>query len=98
MFNDRAICVIPARLESTRLKRKLLRTIEGKPLIQWVYENAKRSAKMSRVLVACDHELIKEAVESFGGEAVLTASHHKSGTERISGVAKSIASDSLAQV
>ena len=88
MSKVETVCVIPARLESTRLPQKLLRTIEGKPLLQFVYENAKVAKRIDRVIVACDHEAIKKCVESFGGETVLTAAHHASGTERISEVAK----------
>ena len=82
-----ALCVIPARLESTRLAKKLLRTIEGKPLLQFVYENAERAKSVKRVLVACDHESIKDCVEGFGGEVILTSPHHTSGTERVAEVA-----------
>ena len=82
------VCMIPARLESTRFPRKLIQLIQGKPLIQYVYENAKRAKRLDRVLVACDDETIKECVEGFGGEAVLTGTHHKSGTERIVEVAR----------
>ena len=84
------LCVIPARLESTRFPRKLLQQIEGKPLLQYVYENAKQAKRVERVVVACDHVLLKELVESFGGEAILTSPHHTSGTERIAEVAKSL--------
>ena len=84
------VCVIPARLESTRFPRKLLQTIEGKPLLQFVYENAKKAKRIERVIVACDHQSLKSCVESFGGEAVLTAAHHTSGTERIAEVARSL--------
>ena len=90
MSKIEAVCVIPARLESTRFPRKLLQTIEGKPLLQFVYENAKQAKRVERVIVACDHEAIKNCVESFGGEAVLTAAHHASGTERIAEVAKGL--------
>ena len=84
----KAICVIPARLESTRLSRKLLRPLNGKLLIQYAYENAKRAKKPVKVLVACDHEELMKAVQSFGGEAVLTSAYHQSGTERIAEVAE----------
>lgn len=84
------LCVIPARLESTRLPKKLLRTINGKPLIQFAYEHAKGAKSVGRVVVACDHEAIKSCVESFGGEAILTGMHHTSGTERIAEVAEKI--------
>ena len=90
MSKMETVCVIPARLESTRFPRKLLQTIEGKPLLQFVYENAKQAKRVERVVVACDHEAIKSAVESFGGEAILTGTHHASGTERIAEVAKSL--------
>ena len=84
------VCVIPARLESTRFPRKLLQQIDGKPLLQYVYENARQSKRAERVIVACDHKLLKEMVESFGGEAVLTSPTHTSGTERIAEVAKTL--------
>ena len=87
------ICVIPARLESVRLTRKLLRTISGKPLIQYVYENAKRAQAPSRVLVACDHAELARAVESFGGEVVMTSTKHQSGTERLTEVAEKLNAD-----
>jgi len=93
MSRAETVCVIPARLESTRFPRKLLQTIEGKPLLQFVYENAKRAQRVERIIVACDHEAIKNCVESFGGEAVLTATHHTSGTERIAEVAKGLNSE-----
>ena len=90
MFKTEAVCVIPARLESTRFAKKLLRTIEDKPLLQYVYENAKKAKKIERVIVACDHESIKESVESFGGEAILTSPQHTSGTARIAEAAKKL--------
>ena len=90
MSKMEAVCVIPARLESTRFPRKLLQTIEGKPLLQFVYENAKRAKRVEQVIIACDHELLKNCVESFGGEAVLTSTRHNSGTERIAEVAKNL--------
>lgn len=85
-----AVCVIPARLESVRFPRKLLQAINGKPLLQYVYENAKRAKRIDQVIVACDHELLRKSVESFGGKAVLTAAHHTSGTERIAEVARNL--------
>lgn len=91
MSRGEAVCIIPARLESTRFPRKLLQIIEGKPLLQFVYERAQEAKRLKRVIVACDHEAIKECVESFGGEAVLTAADHTSGTERIAEVAKRLA-------
>lgn len=89
----KAICVIPARLESTRLPRKLLRSLCGKPLLQHVYENAKRAKKPAQVLIACDHEELARAAKSFGGTFVMTSPHHQSGTERLTEVAANLEAD-----
>lgn len=77
--------VIPARHASTRLPGKSLLDIAGKPLIQHVYESAV-SSEATQVIVATDDDRIKNAVVSFGGHAVMTAAHHKSGTDRIAEV------------
>ena len=74
---------IPARLASTRLHAKPLADIGGKPMIQWVYERTSSASLVSRVTVATDDLSIKEAVEAFGGRAVMTSSTHRSGTDRI---------------
>ncbi len=88
-----SICVIPARLESTRLSKKLLREIHGKSIIQYVYENAKKAKKPSRVLVACDHPELEQAVKKFGGEVMMTSTKHQSGTERLTEVAEKLKAD-----
>ncbi|PIQ85687.1 MAG: 3-deoxy-manno-octulosonate cytidylyltransferase [Candidatus Omnitrophica bacterium CG11_big_fil_rev_8_21_14_0_20_45_26] len=93
-----AICVIPARLESTRLRRKLLKEINGKPLIQYVYENAKKAKKPSRVMVACDDDKLMEAVKRFKGECLLTSAHHHSGTERLTEAAAQYKADVFVNV
>lgn len=77
--------VIPARYASTRLPGKPLREIGGSPMIQHVYEHALESGA-SQVVVATDDERIATAVAGFGGEAVLTANTHRSGTERLAEV------------
>ena len=77
------IGVIPARLESSRLKHKLLKNILGKPLIQWTWENAKQARLLDKLIVACDSPKIEEAVRSFKGDAVITSSGHNSGTDRV---------------
>lgn len=73
---------IPARFASTRLPGKPLAEAGGRPLIQWVYESACRSAA-ERIVIASDDQQVLEAAASFGAEACLTASHHASGTDRI---------------
>src|SRR6266404_6231997 len=78
--------VIPARHASARLAGKVLRPIGGKPMLQWVYERA-CAAGAREVLIASDDERIVSAARAFGAEAVLTASTHASGTDRIAEVA-----------
>jgi len=92
MINNQSniIAVIPARYGSTRFPGKALVDIKGRPMIQWVYERTKRSELIDRVIVATDDERILRAVKSFGGEAIMTSSHHASGTDRIAEVVKSI--------
>lgn len=72
--------IIPARYGSTRLEGKPLADIEGKTMIQRVYEQASKA--IADVYIATDDERIKEAVESFGGKAVMTSSNHNTGTNR----------------
>ena len=82
--------VIPARLASTRLKRKLLLAETGKPLIQHTYEAASQSQLCSRVVVATDHQDICDAVTQFGGEVAMTAADHQSGTDRAAEIAANL--------
>src|SRR5688572_28351283 len=79
--------VIPARYASTRLPGKPLQMLAGKPMIQWVYERG-RSSKAAEVIIATEDERIVKAVEAFGGTAVITASEHESGTDRVAEVAR----------
>lgn len=78
---DTFIGLIPARYSSTRFPGKPLALIGGKPMIQRVYEQASKA--LERVVVATDDERILRAVEAFGGEAVMTSSAHRSGTDRL---------------
>jgi len=79
----KAIAVIPARLASTRLPRKMLREIAGKPLIGVVYEAVRSSPLLADVIVATDSDEIMAACRQHGWKAQMTASTHKSGTERV---------------
>jgi len=81
------VVVIPARYGSTRLPGKPLVALAGQPMIQRVYERAKLARRATRVIVATDDERIIKAVEGFGGEARLTRSDHRTGTERVAEVA-----------
>jgi 3-deoxy-manno-octulosonate cytidylyltransferase (CMP-KDO synthetase) len=84
------VAIIPARYGSTRFPGKPLATIEGKPMVQHVYESASKVSGLDRVLVATDDRRILEAVRGFGGEAVLTSRDHVSGTDRLAEVARKI--------
>lgn len=79
----KAIAVIPARLASTRLPRKMLRTIAGKPLIGVVYEAVRSSPRLADVIVATDSDEIMSVCRQRGWKAQMTSSTHKSGTERV---------------
>lgn len=72
--------IIPARYASTRFPGKPLALLGNKPMIQWVYERA--STLLPHVVVATDDIRIQKVVEGFGGKAVMTSSHHSTGTER----------------
>jgi 3-deoxy-manno-octulosonate cytidylyltransferase (CMP-KDO synthetase) len=74
--------IIPARYASTRFPGKPLLDIRGKTMIQRVYEQAKKSKSLKKIVVATDDQRILDHVVSFGGEAVITAADHPSGTDR----------------
>lgn len=78
--------IIPARYGSTRLCAKPLLEVNSKPIIQYVYEAAKKSKLASEVIVATDDNRIKEAVEKFQGKCELTNENHKCGSDRIAEV------------
>lgn len=82
--------IIPARYASTRLPRKPLLDIAGKPMIQHVWEKAQQ-AGAKRVIVATDHPEIEQVVKNFGGEVCLTSDKHNSGTERLAEVIEKMA-------
>ena len=89
--------IIPARKNSTRLPNKVLLDINGKPMIQHVYENLIK-AKLESVIVACDDEDVFRTVLSFGGKAIITAKDHINGTSRIAEVARNIDADYIINV
>lgn len=80
--------IIPARYASTRFPGKPLIDIQGKSMIQRVYEQALKATSLNKVVVATDDERIAKAVQSFGGEFVMTGSTHQSGTDRCAEVAQ----------
>ena len=82
------LCVIPSRIGSTRLPRKPLLPIQGKPMIQWVYENARRCEVLHDVIVATDSDEIAAVVKQFGGKVAMTDTHLQTGSERVAAVAE----------
>src|SRR5579862_2134282 len=93
LMASRVVVIIPARYESTRLPGKPLADLHGQPMIQRVYDRARASRGVDRVLVATDDARIRAAVEAFGGEAVLTSPAHRSGTDRVAEVAATLDTD-----
>ncbi len=80
--------IIPARYGSTRLPGKPLLEINGKSIIQWVFEKASQSKLADMVIIATDDERIASTVKGFGGQVAMTASFHQSGSDRIAEVLK----------
>jgi 3-deoxy-manno-octulosonate cytidylyltransferase (CMP-KDO synthetase) len=88
------LVVIPARYASTRLPGKPLHLLNGKPMIQWVWEAAARVEGVD-VLVATEDERIVKAVEGFGGKAVMTSPDCPSGTDRVAEAARNTEAENI---
>lgn len=89
------IAIIPARLFSTRIERKLLLHLNGKPLILHTLEQTKKANNISRVIVATDSIEIFNIVSESGNEAILTSASHQSGSDRIAEVAEKLPKNSI---
>jgi len=87
------IAVIPARYGSTRLPAKALADIEGVPMVVRVWQQARRAGSIDRVIVATDDERIAAPIRAAGGEAMMTAHDHPSGTDRVAEVARKVAGE-----
>ena len=88
-----AIAIIPARLASTRLPRKVLREIAGRQMITRVYEAAKKSPLLRDVIIATDSEEVLQLAQANGWKAQMTSDKHRSGTDRVYEVAQRITAD-----
>src|SRR5580658_9108259 len=84
------LVVIPARYASVRFPGKPLAPIAGKPMIQHVVERVRQAQRVTQVVVATEDARIKSAVEAVGGEAIMTRSDHRTGTDRVAEVATHI--------
>jgi 3-deoxy-manno-octulosonate cytidylyltransferase (CMP-KDO synthetase) len=80
--------IIPARYDSKRLPGKPLVLIQGRPMIQHVYQRATQAATLERLVVATDDPRIQKAVAHFGGEVLMTSAEHQSGTDRVAEAAR----------
>jgi 3-deoxy-manno-octulosonate cytidylyltransferase (CMP-KDO synthetase) len=89
----KAIAVIPARLASTRLPRKVLRQIAGRTLIARVYEGVRSSPLLDDVIIATDSDEIMQVCRQHGWNVRMTSAAHRSGTERVHEVSSSVAAD-----
>lgn len=88
--NMKIIGIIPARFASTRFPGKPLVKIGNQTMIQRVYQQVKKAKYIHKVVVATDDERIFEHIKNFGGNVVMTATHHQSGTERCAEVVKTL--------
>lgn len=89
----RVLAVIPARLASQRLPRKVLRILAGKPLLSWTYEAARRCPQFSEVLVAVDSDEVASLCEQNGWPFHMTSPELPSGTDRLHAVAQQVHAD-----
>ena len=76
------LAVIPARYASTRFSGKPLALLEGKPIIEWVWQCVAQMPALTEAVVATDDERILDTVRQFGGRAIMTSTQHRSGTDR----------------
>ena len=86
----RIIGMIPARLGATRFPEKVLANATGKPLIQHVYENAKRASRLQELVIATDHDRVADACKKFGAPVLMTDAAHPNGTSRLAQAAKAM--------
>ena len=96
--HPKVIGVIPARYGSTRFKGKVLADLSGRPMIQWVYEQAKQSKTLNELYVAVDDPRVQSCVQGFGGKVVMTSAHHQSGTDRIAEAVEKLPADIVVNI
>lgn len=94
----KAIGVIPARWASKRFEGKVLADLNGKPVIQHVWERARRCSSLEEVWIACDDERVMKAAKSFGAKAVMTPPELPSGTDRIALAVKDASVDVVVNI
>jgi len=94
----KVIAIIPSRYDSSRLKGKPIKDINGKPMIRWVYDQAKKIKGLDEIYIATDDARIRKVCKDFGANVILTSKDHKTGTDRISEVASRIEADIIINI
>jgi 3-deoxy-manno-octulosonate cytidylyltransferase (CMP-KDO synthetase) len=89
----KTVAVIPARLASTRLPRKMLREINGRPLVVWVYQAVRSSPLLDEVIIATDSQEILDVCQEHSCNARMTSEKHRSGTERVHEISQAVAAE-----
>ena len=92
------VAVIPARWQSSRFPGKPLALLNNKPIIQHVYENVLNSGLFDQVIIATDSQKILDAVHAFGGNAQMTSTEHRSGTDRVAEVCQNLDFDIVVNI
>lgn len=93
-----AVVIIPARYKSKRFPGKVIADLNGKPVIEHVYQGSRQAELVDQVLIATDDIRVSEKVKEFGGRAVMTSAEHKSGTDRLAEVAKDLDAEIIVNV
>ena len=96
--NEKILAVIPARWASVRFPGKPITDILGKPMVQWVSEQAQKASLVTEVVIATDDKRIYDVVIGFGGKVVMTSPNHQSGTDRVAEVVSNIECDIVVNV
>src|SRR3989304_566548 len=91
--SKKAAVIIPARYSSTRFPGKALVSIGSKPVIQWIYDAAKKSVNTDNVIVATDEQKIYDTVRGFGGNVMMTSSKLRTGSDRCAESARQLRAD-----
>jgi len=94
----KVVAVIPARLNSQRFPNKVIYPWQGKPLLFYVYNEARKAKNIDRVVVATDNKLVQKAVAPLGMEVVLTSSRHRTGSDRVAEVMAKISGDIIVNI
>lgn len=93
-----SVGIIPARYEASRFQGKVLADIGGKPMIQHVWERAKKAHMLDDLIIAADDDRIIKVVEAFGGKALFTSKSHPSGTDRLREIANPLDVDIIINI